>query len=110
MRTLVTQLADLRPVRFSNRPFRVKRFQTIHPTVSMSLTGSCFSSESAPRPLYGIFLVKKFKHGGASFFHRYFFADLKVRFFSSRTGFVRASLVRPHIDGLEHNGTFMRSG
>ena len=28
--------------------------------VSMSLTGSCFSSESAPGPLYGAFLVKKF--------------------------------------------------
>src|SRR5262245_42882275 len=58
---------------FSNRPFRVKRFQTIHhysvdvaslighsgssafrlstTTVSMSLTGSCFSSESAPGAL-----------------------------------------------------------
>jgi hypothetical protein len=42
----VTRMAQLRPVRFSNRPLRVKRFQTIHPTVSMSLTGSCFSSES----------------------------------------------------------------
>jgi len=29
-------------------------------TVSMSLTGSCFSSESAPRPLYGVFFVKEF--------------------------------------------------
>ena len=29
-------------------------------TVSMSLTGSCFSSESAPRPLYGAFFVKEF--------------------------------------------------
>jgi hypothetical protein len=29
--------------------------------VSMSLTGSRFSSESAPRPLYGAFLFKKFK-------------------------------------------------
>jgi hypothetical protein len=28
--------------------------------VSMSLTGSCFSSESAPRPLYGAFVVKEF--------------------------------------------------
>jgi len=46
MRTLVTRMAQLRPVRFSNRPLGVKRFQTIHPTVSMSLTGSCFSSES----------------------------------------------------------------
>jgi hypothetical protein len=29
-------------------------------TVSMSLAGSCFSSESAPGPLYGAFFVKKF--------------------------------------------------
>ena len=28
--------------------------------VSMSLTGSRFSSESAPRPLYGAFFVKEF--------------------------------------------------
>ena len=64
-------------VRFSNRPFRVKHFQTIRrcsvdvasligrsgsstfrlsaAAVSMSLTGSRFSSESAPRPFhYGI--------------------------------------------------------
>ena len=33
--------------------------------VSMSLAGSRFSSESAPRPLYGAFVVKKFKQGGA---------------------------------------------
>ena len=38
-------------VRFSNRPFGVKHFQTIHHAVSMSLAGSCFSSESAPRAL-----------------------------------------------------------
>src|SRR5258705_13647079 len=29
-------------------------------TVSMSLAGSCFSSESVPRPLYGVFFVKEF--------------------------------------------------
>jgi hypothetical protein len=28
--------------------------------VSMSLTGSRFSSESAPGPLYGVFVVKEF--------------------------------------------------
>ena len=38
--------------RFSNRPFGVKRLQTIHRSVSMSPTGSCFSSESAPRPFH----------------------------------------------------------
>ena len=44
--------------------------------VSMSLTGSCFSSESAPRPLYGAFLVKKFKVGGASFFVHQFCSSI----------------------------------
>ena len=39
-------------VGFSNRPFGVKRFQTITTSVSMSLAGSCFSSESAPRPFH----------------------------------------------------------
>src|SRR5262249_8625061 len=39
-------------VRFSNRPSGVKRFQGYPPTpVSMSLTGSRFSSDSAPRAL-----------------------------------------------------------
>jgi hypothetical protein len=37
-------------VRFSNRPFRVKRFQTPTIAVSMSLVGSRFSSGSAPWP------------------------------------------------------------
>jgi hypothetical protein len=39
-------------VRFSNRRFRVKRFQTIHRSTSMSLAGSCFSSESTPGPFH----------------------------------------------------------
>src|SRR6476660_9836764 len=38
--------------RFSNRPFGVKHFQTIHRRMSMFLAGSCFSSESAPRPFH----------------------------------------------------------
>ena len=49
---MCSALAD---VRFSNRPVWVKRFQTSIAAVSMSLTGSCFSSESAPGPFhYGI--------------------------------------------------------
>jgi class 3 adenylate cyclase len=39
-------------VRFSNRPFGVKRFQTIRHCSAMSLAGSCFSSESAPGPFH----------------------------------------------------------
>ena len=42
----------LRDVRFSNRPFGVKRFQASANAVSRPLAGSCFSSESAPRPFW----------------------------------------------------------
>jgi hypothetical protein len=45
--------ADVADVRFSNRPFWVKRFQTIHTLqCSVSLAGSRFSSESAPGPFH----------------------------------------------------------
>jgi hypothetical protein len=44
--------------------------------VSMSLTGSCFSSESAPGPLYGVLLVKKFMQSGTSFFIRQFLCSI----------------------------------
>ena len=39
--------------------------------VSMSLAGSCFSSESAPGPLYGGFFVKKLGQGGEAFLRRF---------------------------------------
>ena len=39
-------------VRFSNRPVGVKRFQTIHNTVSRSLASTRFSSETAHRPFH----------------------------------------------------------
>ena len=32
--------------------------------------------KSAPRPLYGAFLVKRFEQGGASFFHRQFLCSI----------------------------------
>jgi hypothetical protein len=35
-------------------------FRLSTPAVLMSLTGSRFSTESAPRPLYGAFFVKEF--------------------------------------------------
>ncbi len=91
--------------------------------VSMSLAGSCFSSESAPRPLYGAFLVKKFKQCSASFTSSVSLFDLKVCFFvptvasltPARAGAVKVgrrtnfaayfSLARPHLDGFEHDGT-----
>jgi hypothetical protein len=37
---------------FSNRPFRSSAFRLSATVVSMSLTGSCFSSESAPGPFH----------------------------------------------------------
>src|SRR5205807_3089592 len=39
-------------VRFSNRPSGSSAFRLSTTPVSMSLTGSCFSSESAPRPFH----------------------------------------------------------
>ncbi len=42
-------------VRFSNRPSGSSTFRLSTTPVSMSLTGSRFSSDSAPRPLYGAF-------------------------------------------------------
>ena len=47
--------------------------------VSMSLAGSCFSSESAPGPLYGVFFVKEFARAAKLSFVR-FLVDLKARF------------------------------
>ena len=58
--------------------------------VSMSLTGSCFSSESALRPLYGAFLVKRFKQGGASFFLRQFFVRSESPFLRPDPDFAHA--------------------
>src|SRR5208282_1155756 len=57
--------------------------------VLMSLTGSCFSSESALGPLYGAFLVKKFLCRAAHHFPSSdSLFDLKVRSF--------IPMVKPH--------------
>jgi hypothetical protein len=48
----------------------------------MSLTGSCFSSESAPRPLYGAFVVKEFA-GQRIFVLRQFFCSISKTVSSS---------------------------
>ena len=64
-------------VRFSNRPFRVKRFQAVHPpTVLMSLTGSRFSS---------------------AFLHR------KARTPGSRCNLFEAGSNRPYMHSLSHS-------
>jgi hypothetical protein len=62
--------------------------------VLMSLTGSRFSSESAPRPLYGAFLVKKFEQGSASFFFVSFFVRSESLFLRPDRGFAHASAAR----------------
>ena len=59
----------LRDVRFSNRPFGVKRFQTIHRySVDVAHGLVLLSSEfGTPRPFYRVFFVKEFaslRHGG----------------------------------------------
>ena len=91
------------------------------PGFHCSRAGSCFSSESAPRPLYGGFLVKRFKQGGASFFLRHFFVRSESPFLRPDPDFTHATrkrgvrrrtnlaacsaLARPHLDGFEHDGT-----
>ena len=62
--------------------------------VSMSLTGSRFSSESAPRPLYGAFLVKKFKQRSPSFFFVSFFVRFEGLFLRPDRGFAHAGARR----------------
>jgi len=47
-------------VSFSNRPSRSSTFRLTATAMSTSLTGSCFSSESAQGPLHGVFFVKEF--------------------------------------------------
>ena len=90
--------------------------------VSMSLAGSCYSPESAPGPLYGAFLSRRF--GRAPFFSSpVSLFDLKAvsssRFRTSlelaRAGAVKvgrranlatySTLPRPHLDSFEHDGT-----
>jgi hypothetical protein len=65
---------------------------------SMSLAGSCFSTESAHGPLYGAFLVKKFKQGSASFSITLFFVGCESPFLLPDPGFVRTTLFRPRLE------------
>ena len=90
--------------------------------VSMSLTGSCFSSESAPRPLYGAFFVKEFASVAHLFPSEWIsesvsssrprIADVDAR--RSCQGWRRTNLAacfalaKPYLDGFEHDGTAQR--
>src|SRR4029077_20806764 len=56
--------------------------------VSMSLTGSCFSSESAPRPLYGAFVVKEFAR-------QQIFCPSSLFLFDLKDGFLARPALRP---------------
>jgi hypothetical protein len=92
--------------------------------VSMSLTGSCFSSVSAPRPLYGAFVVKEFAKQQIFCPSSLFLFDLKDGFLARpalRPGrravkvgrctnlAACSAFARPSLDGFEGNGTLMRS-
>ena len=91
--------------RFSNRPFGVKRLQTIHRcSVDVAPRARAFAG-----PLYGIFLVKKFKHGGASFFHRHFCRSESPFFLPEPASFARR-LSGHTLTALSTMARLMRSG
>jgi hypothetical protein len=52
LRAIRSSLKTTGNVRFSNRPSGVKRVRLCTNSVSTPLAGSCFSSESAPRPFH----------------------------------------------------------
>jgi hypothetical protein len=63
-------------VRFSNRPFGVKRFQTIHHCGVDVAHGLVLLFGIGTKALVWGFLVKRFKQGGASFFLRQFLCSI----------------------------------
>ncbi len=90
-------------VRFSNRPFGVKHFQTIHRYSVDVAHGLVLLFGTAPRPLYGAFLVKKFLCRAAHHFPSSVSVfDLKVRSF--------VPMVKPHRDVFEPMAPLGRSG
>jgi hypothetical protein len=62
--------------------------------MSMSLAGSRFSSESAPGPLYGAFLSRRFGRGVAFFSSRVSLFDLKGPFLRPDPQFARVGARR----------------
>ena len=78
-----------RHVRFSNRPFSVKHFQTIR-RCGVDVAHGLVLLGMAPRPLYGAFLVKRFEQGGASFFIVCFFVRSESPFLRPDPCFVHA--------------------
>ena len=106
---------------------RSSAFRLSTTAVLMSLAGSCFSSESAPGPLYGVFFVKEFARAAKLSFVGFLvrsqslflrpdlrIADVDARRFCTRlagTPTLRAcfALARPYHDSFEHDGTLMRS-
>ena len=96
-------------------------------TVSMSLAGSCFSSESALGPFYGVFVVKEFARAAKLSFVGFLVRsqspflrpDLRIADVDARRICTRLAvtpnlaacfaLARPYLDSFEHDGTLMRS-
>jgi hypothetical protein len=88
----------------------------------MLLAGSRFSSESAPRPLYGAFVVKEFAKAANLLSFVSFVFDFKDRFFRpTRTSpwwprgqgwplHQPCGMLRLFLNGFEGDGTLTRSG
>ena|SRR3984893_8225880 len=68
-------------VRFSNRPFRVKRFQTIHRSSVDVARGLALLFGIGSKALVWDFFSQEVQAWWRIFFSSSFFADLKVRFF-----------------------------
>ena len=94
---VATDIAARANVGFSNRPFRVKRFQTIRRYSVDVAHGLVLLFGIGTRPLYGAFLVKKFLCRAAHHFpSSVSLFDPKVRSF--------VPMVKPHRDVFEHDG------
>ena len=89
----------------------------------MSLAGSCFSSESALRPLYGAFVVKEFARRPIFVLCQYFcsisktvsspdfaLVDARSRLAVAPNLAACSAFIRPSLDGFEGDGTLTRSG
>ena len=104
---------------------RSSTFRLSATAMSMSLTGSRFSSESAPGPLYGVFFVKELARAAKLSFVGFLvrsqsflrpdlrIADVDARRICTRLAVTHLAacfaLARPYLDSFEHDGTLMRS-
>jgi hypothetical protein len=108
-------------------PLGSSTFRLSTNAVSMSLAGSCFSSESAPGPLYGVFFVKELARAAKLSFVGFLVRsqspflrpDLRIADVDAQENLYKVgchpnlaacfALARPYHDSFEHDGTLMRS-